>query len=77
MRWENRATHRYYEAVLQRDLFGDWEVWRCWGGIGSARGGCQTRAANDHGAGVLALASIAARRERRGYARREPASQRP
>lgn len=35
-RWESQ--HRYYQAVIQRNLFGDWELLRIWGRKGSALG---------------------------------------
>lgn len=67
LRWEHRDAGRYYEAAVQRDLFGGWVVWRCWGGIGSPRGGQQTDPAADEQAGQAALQRVAKRRQRRGY----------
>ena len=37
VRWENRRTLRFYEATLQRNLFGELELLLVWGGIGSVR----------------------------------------
>lgn len=67
VRWENRHQRRYYEAVVQRDLFGGWELWRVWGGLGSARGGQQVLPAADERSGLAALAQVGRHRERRGY----------
>lgn len=67
VRWERHDAGRYYEAVVQRDLFGGWELWRCWGGIGSPRGGQRADPAPDEQAGLDALRRVALRRQRRGY----------
>jgi len=72
LRWEHRQTRRFYEAVVQQDLFGDWEVWRCWGGIGSTRGGQLHEPAPHEAAGSAAMAMLATRRRRRGYERVQP-----
>ena len=66
--WENPLTRRYYQAAVQQNLFGDWEVMCIWGGIGSARG-CQWVVPVDHQAASAALARIATRRAQRGYQR--------
>ncbi|MCR6481068.1 WGR domain-containing protein [Variovorax sp. ZS18.2.2] len=75
-RWENPLTHRYYEARVCRDLFGQWEILRTWGRIGSALG----RTLRDPQPGEQAcdaeLEKISLRRQQRGYARTPaPASQ--
>jgi predicted DNA-binding WGR domain protein len=68
MRWENLNRRRYYEAVVQQDLFGGWEVWRTWGGIGSARGGQLVAPSSSAQAGLAELEALAKRRQRGGYA---------
>jgi predicted DNA-binding WGR domain protein len=68
LRWENHSRRRYYEAVVQQDLFGGWEVWRAWGGIGSARGGQLVVPSASAQAGLAELDALARRRQRRGYA---------
>jgi len=68
LRWENHSRRRYYEAVVQQDLFGCWEVWRAWGGIGSARGGQLFVPSASEQAGLTELEALARRRQRRGYA---------
>jgi hypothetical protein len=67
LRWENRSRRRYYEAVVQQDLFGEWEVWRTWGGLGSARGGQLVVPSASEQAGLAELQSLATHRLRRGY----------
>ena len=68
LRWENRSRRRYYEAVVQQDLFGGWEVLRAWGGIGSARGGQLVVPSASEQAGLAELEALDRRRQRRGYA---------
>lgn len=67
LRWENRSQRRYYEAVVQQDLFGGWEVWRTWGGLSSARGGQLVVPSASEQAGLAELQSLATHRLRRGY----------
>jgi len=67
LRWENRQAGRYYEATVQQDLFGGWEVWKRWGGIGRARGGQQCQPVRDHAQGLGELGATARRRRARGY----------
>ncbi len=67
LRWESRSRRRYYEAVVQQDLFGGWEVWRTWGGLGSARGGQLVVPSASEQAGLAELQSLATHRLRRGY----------
>lgn len=68
LRWEHREAGRYYEATLQQDLFGGWEVWKRWGGIGQARGGQQCLPVPDQARGLSELGATARRRRARGYA---------
>ena len=42
VRWERRHDGRYYEAVVQRDFFGGWELWLY-----------RSQSAADAGAGAL------------------------
>ncbi|MDM0029091.1 WGR domain-containing protein [Variovorax saccharolyticus] len=67
-RWENPAERRYYQATVQQNLFGDWELVRIWGGIGSARGRLTATPLCAASEGQGALAQIATRRAHRGYA---------
>ena len=68
LRWEHREAGRYYEATLQQDLFGGWEVWKRWGGIGQARGSQQCLPVPDLARGLSELGATARRRRARGYA---------
>ena len=63
-RWQ-RDT-RYYEALLQRDLFG-WVVIKVWGRIGSAVGQVRTIPVADYTAGEGLVAAISKRRLARRY----------
>ena len=67
VRWENRRSLRFYEATLQRNLFGELELLLVWGGIGSVRGGHQCHPMNDAAQAAAELAALCMLRERRGY----------
>jgi len=69
-RWESTGAGRYYEVMVQQDLFGGWEVLFVWGGIGSRRGGHQCWPVIDAAQGVALMNSVARGRERRGNLRR-------
>lgn len=66
-RWENATMGRYYEARVVRDLFGDWQIMRAWGGIGSARGALRFDPLLVPEAFVGEVARIDKRRVQRGY----------
>jgi hypothetical protein len=66
-RWINAEKARYYRVVLEKDLFGVWNLIACWGGLHSRRGGMRVTALASLDAGVAALDGIAKRRRRRGY----------
>jgi predicted DNA-binding WGR domain protein len=70
-RWEHAAKGRYYTTCVQRNLFGDLEVWRAWGGIGSRRGGQLCDPVVDAAAASARLATINQRRQARGYSNLE------
>jgi len=76
VRWECVDKHRYYMACVQRNLFGELEVWRAWGGIGSLHGGQQCDPVADLKAAVAKLATIERRRRARGYFGRQDAPDR-
>ena len=71
-RWENVVAGRYYEARVVRDLFGDWQVMRVWGGIGNAHGALRFDPLLGPDAAAAALAVIGKRRAQRGYVLRRP-----
>ncbi len=66
-RWEKGT--RFYEALVERDLFGDWVLTLVWGRRGSALGRVQHRAHPSATAAHEAVETVARRRARRGYAR--------
>lgn len=66
-RWENRANGRYYLANACRNLWGEWEVLRAWGAIGSRLGGQRREPVADEAAAQAGVALVAARRWSRGY----------
>ena len=68
VRWQCADKRRYYVATVQRDLFGDIEVWRCWGGSGSRRGGQQVSPVADETSAARLMTEIGRRRISRGYA---------
>lgn len=67
LRWENRIRGRYYLVTARRNLWGEWEVWRAWGAIGSRLGGQLSEPAADEAAARAGVARVAALRQRRGY----------
>ena len=65
LRWEKDS--RYYEAILQQDLWGDWVVTRAWGRRGTALGQVRNHAFNSYEDALQNLESVAVRRGKRGY----------
>ena len=65
-RWEKDT--RFYEALIERDLFGDWVLTLVWGRRGSALGRVQHRPHPSVTAAHDALQTVSRRRRRRGYA---------
>ena len=65
-RWEKGT--RFYEALIERDLFGDWVLTLVWGRRGSALGRVRHRVQPSVAAAHDALQTVSQRRERRGYA---------
>jgi predicted DNA-binding WGR domain protein len=66
-RWEKGP--RFYEALVERDLFGDWVLTLVWGRRGSALGRVQHCPQPSVAAAHDAFHMAAQRRQRRGYAR--------
>jgi predicted DNA-binding WGR domain protein len=66
-RWET-AT-RYYMAWMQRNLWGEWEIVRAWGGKDSARGRVRFDIVADTTQGQRLLLRLERERQRRGYRR--------
>lgn len=66
-RWQ--SADRYYTAMLVQDLFGQWTVFRAWGGLRSALGSALVEVVADYQAGLSALRELDKRRRARGYSR--------
>jgi hypothetical protein len=64
-RWTSPS--RYNLAVVQRNLFGQWELLRAWGGRGGRLRSFLVQPAVDRNDALDLLAREAKRRERRGY----------
>lgn len=64
-RWETES--RYYLAVAQQDLFGQWEVYRVWGARRSHLGGCMREPAESEADALHRLQKVARQRIQRGY----------
>lgn len=69
VRWENAASHRYYEARLLENLCEEWEVFCVWGGLGSRLGGSRVVPVSSYDAALALLATIQAKRQQRRYLR--------
>jgi predicted DNA-binding WGR domain protein len=67
LRWENPNSCRYYTAMVQQNLFNEWEVFCSWGGIGSRRGNSKVFPAIDLGDAQEKLRQLANRRRQRHY----------
>lgn len=65
IRWESHS--RYYEAVLQQDLLGDWVLSTANGGLRNRLGALRHLALPSRDAAVKALTSLHKLRLRRGY----------
>ena len=66
-RWINAEKRRYYQVDLVQDLFGDWTLILVWGGLESRRGRMRVVYAPSYAEGLERIASIAKRRQQRGY----------
>jgi hypothetical protein len=67
MAW--RSPTRHYRGVVQLNLFGEWELFRVWGGNGSLRGGCLVQPVATREEGLLELQRVDRHRVSRGYTR--------
>ena len=67
LRWEKGT--RFYEALVERDLLGDWVLTLVWGRRGSSLGRVQHRPHPSAIAAHEAVEKVARRRAHRGYAR--------
>lgn len=67
VRWENPATRRYYRAIVQQNLWGDWELYCVWGGIGNQRGNSKVIPATSRDDANLKMTALTNRRLKRHY----------
>jgi hypothetical protein len=58
---------RIYTVILMQDLFKQWVIMQTWGGKQDTCGGSKVRPFGNLDAGLVALAAIARRYEKRGY----------
>lgn len=65
IRWE--STRRYYVARLDQDLFSQWTIERCWGGLFNRIAGSSSQPVADYAAGLDELTRINAERKARRY----------
>lgn len=62
-----RDDGRYYQAVIEQDLLGNWVVRRVWGGIGKPAGTMTVTPCEDLTMARTLLRDIQKRRQRRHY----------
>ena len=62
---------RFYTAVLDRDLFGQWSVTRSCGSSRNGQGGGRVTVVDDFESGLALLKPIKGRREKMGYQTRQ------
>ena len=72
-RWIHPEKQRYYSVALVCDLFGDWTLLQCWGGIGTHLGGHSIVHVASQEAGLKQIAAIGKRRRQHGYREADPA----
>lgn len=65
LRWEKDT--RYYEAILQQDLWGTWVVTRVWGRRGERLGQVRDQAFKSYEDAAKELEAVGVRRGKRGY----------
>jgi hypothetical protein len=65
--WLNMEKRRYYRAVVQRDLFGDWTITRSWGSLDSHRGQVRTELVASYEHCLIVMSDTEKRRVYRGY----------
>ena len=65
--WINPEKFRYYQADLVMDLFGDWTLVYCWGGLGSRRSGYRLEGVSSYAEGLGRIDALNRRRRQRGY----------
>jgi hypothetical protein len=66
-RWIQAEKARYDQALLVKDLFGEWTLITAWGALGSKRGGMCSTCVRSYEAGLERIAEIHKRRKPHGY----------
>jgi predicted DNA-binding WGR domain protein len=69
-KWRSLAwkrEHRYYQAELRQDLFGNWIVMKTWGRIGSRLGGVKETLCRSYEEANSSFQTTVRRRKKRGY----------
>lgn len=67
--WINSESRRYFRALLQQDLFGDWTVITSWGSLDSRQGQYRIHRVADEAEGLRTIEDLDERRRKRGYVR--------
>lgn len=65
--WVHPLKARYYQARLDRALFGTWTLRKAWGGLGSRRGGSHSTSVASYADGLEQIREITKRRTQHGY----------
>jgi predicted DNA-binding WGR domain protein len=69
-RWHHLRWHkgtRFYEAILQQDLWGEWVLTRRWGRRGAKTGKSMAMPCVSYEQGLQLLEDVIERRSNRGY----------
>jgi len=66
--WIQPNKRRYYQAILTRDLLGDWTVVKAWGSLDSHRGNQKICLVSGKEDGLSEIQGLIKERLRRGYA---------
>jgi len=71
-RFEHTGMRRYYVASVQKNLFNQWEVFRCWGGINKATGSKIVMPCESYEDALNILTTIEKQRQQKKYQLRIP-----
>ncbi len=68
-RWEKSDSNRYYQVMVQKNLFLKWEVVKSWGKKNTSFGQVRIEPCETIEQAKSVVASIAKKRRQRGYAK--------
>lgn len=68
-RWEKNDSDRYYQVMIQKNLFLQWEVVKAWGKKNTSFGQVRIEPCETIEQAKSVVASIAKKRRQRGYAK--------